>query len=165
MTDQLLARDVMRIGVPTCKPAEPIAALAARMAEHGWTAVVVLDDDGDARGWINERMLAQGYVRQQMLAPGAGPVTAAEIMEERVPDAAADLPLTAIVQLMSDLGVDHMFFMHHAGGRSWPASMLSLQDVVRALAGPDFIRHQGMHAQRPTPLDLFRQRYGLPGKR
>lgn len=165
MSDQLLARDVMRIGVPTCKPTEPIDRLAAQMVEHGWTAVVVLDDEGDARGWINERMLAQGYVRLASLSPGGSPLTAADIMEEHVPDAAADLPLTAIIQLMADMGVDHMFFMHHAGGRSWPASMLNLRDAVKALAGPEYIRHQGMHAARPTPMDLFRQRYGLPGKR
>jgi len=165
MSNQLLARDVMRIGVPTCKPGQPIDRLAAQMVEHGWTAVVVLDDEGDARGWINERMMAQGYVRQVALSAGGSPLTAADIMEEHVPQAGADLPLAAIVQLMGDLGVDHMFFMHHAGGRSWPASMLSLRDLVKALAGPEYIRHQGIHAQRLTPMDLFRQRYGLPGKR
>lgn len=165
MSQQLLVRDVMRIGVPTCKPTEPIDRLAAQMVEHGWTAVVVLDDDGDARGWINERMLAQGYVRLASLPSGACNLTAADIMEEQVPDTVADLPLAAIVQLMDDLGVDHMFFMHHAGGRSWPASMLNLRDAVKALAGPEYIRHQGIHAARPTPMDLFRQRYNSPGKR
>ncbi len=165
MSSPLLVRDVMRIGVPTCKPTEPLDRLAAQMVEHGWTAVVVLDDDGDARGWVNEQMLAQGYVRLATLPAGASPLAAADVMAEHVPEAAADLPLTAIVQLMADMNVDHIFFMHHAGGRSWPASMLSLRDVVRALAGPEYIRHQGMHAARPTPMDLFRQRYGLAGKR
>lgn len=168
MPDQLLARDVMRIGVPTCKPGDSITALAAQMIEHGWTALVVMDDEGNACGWLNESMLAAGYARLNSLPPDAWPqtpdacpLTAADIMDECVPDGPADLPLTAIVQLMADMGVDHMFFMHHAGGRTWPASMLSLRDMVKALAGPAHIKNQGMHAARPTPMDLFRQRYGL----
>lgn len=165
MSSHLLVRDVMRIGVPTCKLDEPIERLAAQMVEHGWTAVIVLDDDGDTRGWLNERMLAQGYVLLGTLPSGARPLIVADIMEERVPEVAADLPLTAVVQLMADMGVDHMFFIHHAGGRSWPASMLSLRDVVKALAGPEYIRHQGIRAARPTPMDLFRQRYALSRKR
>jgi hypothetical protein len=43
--------------------------------------------------------------------------------------------------------------------------VLNLRDVVKALAGPEFIRDQGMHAARPTPMDLFRQRYNLPPNR
>ncbi len=165
MPDQLLVRDVMRIGVPTCKPGDLISYLAAQMLEHGWTALVVMDDEGDARGWLNEGMLAAGYARLSTLTPDTCPLTAADIMDEHVPDGPADLPLAAIVQLMADMGVDHMFFMHHAGGRAWPASMLSLRDVVRALAGPGHIKNQGMHAARPTPMDLFRQRSGLSAKR
>lgn len=165
MSDQLLARDVMRIGVPTCKLDDPIVRLAAQMIEHGWTALVVMDEEGDARGWINEGMMAAGYARLNALASDASPLTAADIMEEHVPDGPADAPLAAIVALMADMGVDHMFFMHHAGGRTWPASMLNLRDVVKALAGPAYIKAQGMHAARPTPMDLFRQRYGLPDRR
>lgn len=171
MPAALLARDVMRIGVPTCKPGDPISQLAAQMLEHGWTALVVMDDEGDARGWLNEQLLAAGYARLSALTPDAcpltpdhSPLTAADIMDEHVPDGPADVPLAAIVQLMADMGVDHMFFMHHAGGRTWPASMLNLRDVVKALAGPEHIKNQGMHAARPTPMDLFRQRYGLAKK-
>jgi len=43
--------------------------------------------------------------------------------------------------------------------------VLSLRDVVKALAGPEYIKNQGHAAPRPTPMDLFRQRYGLPDKR
>jgi hypothetical protein len=86
-------------------------------------------------------------------------------MDEDIPEAPADIPVTAVVQLMADYGVDHLFFMHHAGGRTWPASVINLRDVVKALAGPEYIRNQGMHAARPSPMDLFRQRYSLPQKK
>jgi hypothetical protein len=42
--------------------------------------------------------------------------------------------------------------------------VLSLRDLVRVLAGPEFYRNQGAAAPRPTPLDLFRQRYGLANR-
>jgi predicted transcriptional regulator len=158
MTEPLLVRDVMRIGVPTCKVTDPIVPLAQQMIDQGWTAVVVMDDDGDARGWINERMLAVAYSRSSRVDE----LTAADIMDEDVPEAPADIPLSATVQIMADMATDHLFFMHNAGGKSWPASVLNLRDVVKALAGPDYIKAQGMHAARPTPMDLFRQRYNLP---
>jgi hypothetical protein len=91
-------------------------------------------------------------------------LTAGDIMDERVPECPADIPLSAAYQIMADLEVDHLFFLHHAGGRAWPASILSVRDVVRALAGPEFLRYQGVAAARPTPMDLFRQRYGLSKK-
>ena len=81
-------------------------------------------------------------------------------MHEQVPEfPAVDVPLAAAVQYMADEGVDHLFFLHHAGGRAWPASVLSWRDVVRVLAGPEYLRGQGAGAPRPTPMDLFRQRY------
>jgi len=161
MTEPLLVRDVMRIGVPTCKLEDSVTQLARQMVEQGWTAVVVMDEDGDARGWVNERMLALAYTTGDR----ASELVAADMMDEDIPEAPADIPLTATVQLMADLGVDHLFFMHHAGGKMWPASVLNLRDVVKALAGPEYIRDQGMHAARPSPMDLFRQRYNLPPNR
>lgn len=162
----------MRIGVPTCKVGESVVSLAQQMIEQGWTAVVVMDDDGDARGWINERMLAVAYTHAQPSEASAVSeaqstsegLAAGDIMDEDVPEAPADIPVSATVQIMADLGVDHLFFMHNAGGKSWPASVLNLRDVVKVLAGPEYIKAQGMHATRPTPMDLFRLRYGLPKK-
>ena len=165
MSDQLLVRDVMRIGVPTCRWDEPISKVAALMIDQGATAVVVLDEDGDTRGWINEARLAMLYPRlaQSGTADPADSVhTANDIMDERTPECPSDAPLAVAVQLMADHGVDHLFFLHRAGGRAWPASVLSYRDVVRALAGPQYTKDQGTAAPRPTPMDLFRQRYGLP---
>ncbi len=44
-----LIRDVMRIGVPTCKLADTIAHVAALMIDGGHTAVIVLDEEADTR--------------------------------------------------------------------------------------------------------------------
>ena len=172
MPQPLLIRDVMRLGVPTCKMADPLDRVAALMLDQGATALVVLDEEADTRGWINETRLAEAYLDvaaqapdSWSLTPATCHLTAADIMDEDVPEAPSDIPLTAAGQLMADLEVDHLFMLHHAAGRTWPASVLSLRDLVRALAGPEYLKHQGMHAARPTPMDLFRQRHGLPAKR
>lgn len=164
MSQPLLIRDVMRIGVPTCKLADSLAHITALMIDGGHTAVIVLDEEADTRGWVNEHMLATAYVRAAAAPEDASEIAIQDVMDEDVPECASDLPLAAAVGIMADLGVDHLFFLHHAGGRNWPASVLSLRDVVKALAGPEYLKNQGMHAARPTPLDLFRQRHDLPNK-
>jgi predicted transcriptional regulator len=161
----LLVRDVMRIGVPTCKLEDTLAHVAALMIDGGYTAVVVLDEEADTRGWINERILASAYEKAAATAEDASQSAAQDVMDEDVPECPSDIPLTAAAQLMADAGVDHLFFLHHAGGRAWPASVLSQRDLVRVLAGPEYIKNQGAAAPRPTPMDLFRQRYGLASKR
>jgi CBS-domain-containing membrane protein len=165
MPEPLLVRDVMRIGVPTCKLEDTIAHVAALMIDGGHTAVVVLDDEADTRGWINERILASAYERAAATDEDASEFAAQDVMDEDVPECPSDIPLAAAVGIMADLGVDHLFFLHHAAGRTWPASVLSLRDVVKALAGPEYIKNQGTAAPRPTPMDLFRQRYGMANRR
>ena len=63
MPSPLLIRDVMRIGVPTCKLEDTVAHVAALMIDGGHTAVIVLDEEADTRGWINEHILASAYAR------------------------------------------------------------------------------------------------------
>ncbi len=168
MPSPLLVRDVMRIGVPTCKLEDTVARVAALMIDGGHTAVIVLDEDADTRGWINEHILASAYAgaaASEDAAAFAETLAAQDVMDEDVPECASDIPLATAVGIMADMGVDHLFLLHHAAGRAWPASVLSLRDAVKALAGPEYIKNQGMHAARPTPMDLFRQRHGLPDKR
>jgi CBS domain-containing protein len=158
---------VMRIGVPTCKQDLPVQAVAVQMLEGNCTALIVIDEEGDSRGWIGERQLAAAFAYAGKAggsaenAPLSSNLTAADIMDEDIPESAADIPLATAVQIMADAGVDHLFCLHRAAGLAWPAAVLALRDVVRALAGPEYIQNQGTGAPRPTPMDLFRQRYGL----
>ena len=164
MSSPLLVRDVMRIGVPTCKLEDTVAHVAASMIDGGHTAVIVLDEEADTR--MGQRAHPRfSLCAAAAVAEDASSIAVQDVMDEDVPECASDLPLAAAVGIMADLGVDHLFFLHRAVGRMWPASVLSLRDVVKALAGPEYLKNQGMHAARPTPMDLFRQRHGLPDKR
>ena len=71
MPAPLLVRDVMRIGVPTCKLEDTVAHVAALMIDGGHTAVVVLDEEADTRGWVNEHILASAYARAAAAAEDA----------------------------------------------------------------------------------------------
>jgi CBS domain-containing protein len=116
MPDPLLVRDVMRIGVPTCKLEDTLAYVAALMIDGGHTAVVVLDGEADTRGWINERILASAYEHAAAMHEVASELAAQDVMDEDVPECPSDIPLTAAAQLMADAGVDHLFFLYRAGG-------------------------------------------------
>ena len=70
MPNPLLVRDVMRIGVPTCKLEDTVAHVAALMIDGGHTAVIVLDEEADTRGWVNEHILASAYQRAAAAARG-----------------------------------------------------------------------------------------------
>ncbi len=155
----------MRIGVPTCKLEDTLEVVAALMIDGGHTAVVVLDEEADTRGWISEHMLARAYMRAAAKHEDAAVWMAQDVMDEHVPECPADIPLVAAAQLMADAGLDHLFFLHHAGGRTWPSAVLSWRDLVAVLAGPEYIKGQGTAAARPTPMDLFRQRYGPANRR
>jgi len=162
---------VMRIGVPTCKLEDTLDKVAALMIDQAATALIVLDEEADTRGWISEERLVAAFLRGGQTfevsetSKVSHPLSAADIMDEDVPECPADIPLAAAAQLMADAGVDHLFFLHHAGGRTWPSSVLSRRDLVRVLAGPEYIKDQGSAAPRPTPMDLFRQRHGTANQR
>ena len=50
-------------------------------------------------------------------------------------------------------------------GRVARSAFLNLHELVLVMARPEYIKNQGAAAPRPTPMNLFRQRYGLPSKR
>ena len=126
MSSPLLVRDVMRIGVPTCKLEDTVAHVAALMIDGGHTAVIVLDEEADTRGWVNEHILAAAYQRAAAAHEDAAAIAIQDVMDEDVPECASDLPLAAAVGIMADLGVDHLLPAprrgpHVAGVRAEPA--------------------------------------------
>ena len=161
MPEPLLVRDVMRIGVPTCKLEDTIAHVAALLIDGGHTAVVVLDDEADTRGWINERILASAYGRAAATDEDASGFAAQDVMDENVPECPSDIPLGAAVSIMADLGVDHLFFLHHAGRTHLARIGIELARRGEGAGRAGISQEPGDARRAPTPMDLFRQRYGL----
>lgn len=150
-----LVRDMMRVGVPTCREDTPLKDAARLLVERNVSALVVLDEDGNAVGWLGEQHVARAIDRDHAR------LTAADVMREHVPEILPDIPAAAAAHLMLDRGLQQLFVTHHAGGIKYPAAVITLQDVIRMIAGMERAPGVGVGAERPTAVDLFKHRYGL----
>lgn len=151
----LLVRDLMQVGVPTCGEDTSLVEVARLLVERNASAVVVLDEDGNAAGWIGEAHLARAMARDYQT------LSASEVMDEDLPTTLPDLPAAAVAQFMVDQGLRQVFITHHSAGIQYPAAVFTLQDVARVIAGMERPSRVATGAERPSPIDLFKQRYGL----
>ena len=123
----MLVRDVMTIGVPVCRDDETCGAVAARLQAQAspTEAVVALDEDGMACGWLTRARLEA--------AEPARPV--GEALDEDIPTVGPEMPAAAAAQLMRDRGVEYLFLMHDWPGEPRPSAFVSLAAIERCLAG------------------------------
>lgn len=115
----LLVRDVMTIGVPTCRATETCCAVAARLTAEGarGEVVVALDEGGQACGWTTRRALLAARPRR--------PVST--VLDEHIPEVPPDIPAAAAAQLMRARGHEFAFLMHAWPGLARPAAVVTRQ--------------------------------------
>jgi CBS-domain-containing membrane protein len=153
MPEQMLVRDLMSVGVPTCPVDTPVDLLAKKMLEKDWEAVVVLESEqGHAVGMVSQADILQAYTRSDYTQ-----LTAEDVMGETLPIVPPDIPITAAAQLMLDQGTRVVYITHHAGGIKYPAAWLTLKHLLRYLTGDD-LSDLGIRATREKPLDIFIRR-------
>ena len=153
MTEPMLVRDLMSVGVPTCPVDTPIIDLAKKMLEKDWESVVVLEgEQGHAVGVVSLREILQAYANGNYAQ-----LTAEDIMGETIPSVPPDIPITTAAQLMLDQGTRVVYITHHAGGIKYPAAWLTLKHLLRHLTGDD-LSDLGIRAAREKPLDVFIRR-------
>ena len=150
-----LVRDLMQVGVPTCREDTPLRDAARLLVERNVGALIVLDEDANMAGWIGEQHVAQ------VSGSSTATMRAGDVMVEHVPEILPDVPAAAAAHLMLDQGLRQMFVTHHAGGIKYPAAMITLQDVCRIVACMERAPGVGVGAERPSAIDLFKHRYGL----
>jgi CBS domain-containing protein len=153
-----LVRDLMTVGVATCSPDTPAGDIARLLLEKGLEAVVVLDPaDGHALGYVSQDELVRAYAHAYR---PAAELTAERVMQDEVPQAPPDIPLTAAAQIMLDRGVRVLFLMHHSSGIEYPAALISYQHILRLLGArnQDELHDLGISATRQSPLEAFIQR-------
>lgn len=155
MPTTTLVRDVMRVGVPTCREDTPLKDAARLLVERNVAALIVLDEDANMVGWIGEHHLARVIDRDLVH------LTAGDVMHDHVPEILPDIPAAAATHLMLDRGLHQLFISHHAGGVKYPAAVITLQDIMRIIAGMERAPGVGTGAERPTAVDLFKHRYGM----
>jgi len=155
MTETKLVRDLMTVGVPTCKWETPIKDIARFLLEHQVEAMCVLDAEGHGIGVIGEQELVSAYGKDNL-----DELNAEDIMSEGVPELSPDIPLTVAAQMMKDEGIRIAYMMHNSAGIIYPAAYISYRHILRHMAAKDEseLRDLGLAAERRSPLDQFIER-------
>jgi CBS domain-containing protein len=151
----LLVRDLMTVGVPTCKWDTPAKDIARFLLEHHLEGMCVLDAEGHGIGVVGEQELITAYGREDI-----GSLTAEGVMHEGVPELGADLPLTVAAQMMRDQAIRIAYMLHNAAGIVYPAAYISYKHILRHIAARDDaeLRDLGLAAERKTPIEQFLER-------
>lgn len=155
ITTPLLIRDLMTVGVPTCKWDTPIIDIARFLLEKNVEAMCVLDGEGHGIGVVGADELVWAYARE-----GYESLTAEDIMSEGVPELNADMPLAVAAQMMKDKGIRIAYMMHNAGGIIYPAAYISYRHILRHMAAKDEseLKDLGLAAERKSPIEKFIER-------
>lgn len=150
-----LVRDLMTVGVPTCKTTTLIVDIARFILEHHAEEMVVLDEEGHGVGVVGceELVGACGKDNAQSL-------TAEDVMREGVPELPADIAITLAAQMMKDKGIRAAYMTHNAAGITYPAALISYKHILRALAAKDEseLKDLGLAAERKSPIETFIER-------
>jgi len=155
MTTPLLVRDLMTVGVPTCKTSTPIVDTARFLVEHNVEEMVVLGSEGEGVGIVGYEELVSAYGRGDVWS-----LNAEDIMREGMPELPSDIPLTAAAQMMKDKGIRVAYMTHNSAGIIYPAAMISYRHIVRHLAAKDEseLKDLGLAAERKSPVEVFLER-------
>lgn len=157
-----LVRDLMTVGVPTCKWDTPVTDVARFLLEHNTEAMCVLDAEGHGIGVVGQDELIKAYAHQDIAA-----LTAEDVMSEGVPEMQADIPLTVAAQIMQDKGIRIAYMMHNSAGIIYPAAYISYRHILRHLAAKDEkeLKDLGLAAERKSPLEVFIERQSAARKK
>jgi CBS domain-containing protein len=147
-----LVRDLMTIGVPTCKTNTPIVDIARFLIDSNVEEMVVLGDEGEGVGVVGYEELVNAYHRENIRE-----LTAEDVMCEGVTELPSDIPLVAAAQMMKDKGIRVAYMNHNSAGIIYPAAMISYRHIVRHLAAKDEseLKDLGLKAERKSPVEVF----------
>jgi CBS domain-containing protein len=155
MMKVLLVRDLMTVGVPTCKTDTPIVDVARFLVTHNLEEMVVLGAEGEGVGVVGYEQLVKAYGRED-----ARSLTAETVMREGVPELPPDILLTVAAQMMKDMGIRVAYMNHNSAGIIYPAAMISYRHIVRHLGAENEaeLKDLGIEAERKAPLEVFTER-------
>lgn len=152
MNAQKLVRDLMTVGVPTCKTDVLAADIARFLIDNNVEEMVVLGSEGEGVGVVGHEELVKAYGREDVKS-----LTAEQVMREGVPEFPSDIPLTVAAQMMRDKGIRVAYMTHNSSGIIYPAAMISYKHIIRHIAAKDEseLKDLGIKAERKSPLEVF----------
>ena len=129
-----LVRELMHIGVPTCRIDTSLGEAVGRLLREHLEALIVLDERGDAVGALTRQDVVAAYGRPGASLHNEEILTVAEVMRHEIPEVPPDIPAITAAQIMLDLKVRELYLMHHDCGIRWPAAAFRFEDVLQHLA-------------------------------
>lgn len=155
MDNPRLVRDLMTVGVPTCKTTTPIVDIARFLLEHHVEEMVVLGTEGEGVGVVGYEELVSAYARENFRS-----LNAEDVMREGVPELPADMTVTLAAQIMKDKHIRVAYMTHNSAGIVYPAAMISYKHILRVIAAKDGqeLKDLGIAADRKSPLEQFLER-------
>jgi predicted transcriptional regulator len=147
-----LVRDLMTVGVPTCKTTTPIVEIARFILEQQIEEMVVLGENGEGVGVVGYEELVSAYGKEDPKL-----LTAEAIMREGVPELPADIPIALAAQMLKDQGRRVAYMNHNSAGIIYPAALISYKHILRHLAAQDEseLKDLGLAAERKSPVEMF----------
>jgi len=155
---EFLVRDLMTVGVPTCKTYVLVSDIARFLIDNNAEEMVVLGSEGEGVGVVGYEELVLAYI----IPAGNGredvkSLTAEQVMREGVPELPSDIPLTVAAQMMRDQNIRVAYMTHNSSGIIYPAAMISYKHILRHIAAKDEsdLKDLGLAAERKSPVEKF----------
>jgi len=162
MVETQYVRDLMTVGVPTCKRDTPVVEIARFLVDNNVEGMCVLDDDGNGIGLVGVDQLVKAYVRKEIQE-----LVAEDVMREGMPTLPADIPLKLAAEFMRDQNTRIAYSIHNSAGTIYPAAYITFRHLVRYLAAEsdEELKDLGIQAQRELPVEAFIKRRDSAKKR
>ena len=123
-------RDWMHHGVITCHPETPVAEVAQTMESEDISALVVVDDAGDAVGVISRTDLVNARFIQPYLKHWVG-MTAEHLMTRGVIGIGPEATIEEAAEKMRQQKIHRLVVTDQAGDCRHPIGILSVTDLAK----------------------------------
>ena len=133
---QVTARDWMHQGVITCRPDTPIAEVAETMEMKDISALVVVDEAGDAIGVISRTDLVNARFVQPYLKHWRG-MAAEHLMSQPVISVTPDTDIKTAVEMLNEKRIHRLVVVETVGSHRRAVGILSVTDLAKHVGNKD----------------------------
>lgn len=126
-------RDWMHRGVISCRPETSIEEVAATMESKDISALVVVNEAGDAVGVISRTDLVNARFVQPYMRHWRG-LSAEHLMSRPVLSVTPETPIREAVALLREKKIHRLVVVERQGGRERPVGILSVTDLAKQVA-------------------------------
>jgi len=128
--DEKTVRDWMHRGVVTCHPETPVEEVAQTMDAQNISALVVVNDAGDAIGVISRTDLVNSRFIQPYFRHWHG-MGAEHLMTKPVVSVTPDTAIREAVLLLNEKHIHRLVVVERVGGHVKPVGILSVTDLAK----------------------------------